>query len=313
MIQASQVAGDHMRMNQAIKIQTRPQFAGIPTDNLSALFRYCNRHYFNSELRPSSGFRLTFSRSARLSGCFTYCLQTHEDWGIAISSRLKCHPRALVSTLVHEMIHMLAHQRFRETGDKDLLDEEEKPGQPFVNRGHGAFFIGQLEQMNERFPHLGLTVKSTFGDHLYDHARIAPARLMLVSICPLQGKGMVYRLHERAELNWSHLRATAQAMHGVSDIQVVEVPGQLAEGFPLLRRDNAPRKNMKRRVLRHFASKTAALLETAGVRELTQTPAGARITRNPSECHIPSCENTPASHLRIHPAGHEPESYRHRM
>jgi len=283
-----------------------PTIAGIPTSNLLALFNHCNEHYFNNELEPSPGFKLTFSRSVRLSGCFTYCLKTHTDWGIAISRRLQEHPRALLSTLVHEMIHMLAHQRSRKTGDAGLLDESPIPGEPFVNPGHGAFFIGQLERLNQKFPGLGLTVKSTFGDHLYEQSRILPVRLLLVFIDRSQLKGMVYRLHPQAPADWPSLRATAMGVHGTNDIKVVEVPGQLAEGFPSLRRDNAPRKNMRRVSLRNFDSTVTRLINTAGSRESVE--ASASLKHSHEGCRTPSSENTRGYPLRNHPVGHAPGS-----
>lgn len=99
----------------------------ISTENLIELFTSYNTRYFGDELIPSNGFILRFSRSVRLSGCFRYCLKTNTDWAIDISGRLRDHPRALRSTLVHEMIHMLAHQRFRQSGDRAYLDEHEAP------------------------------------------------------------------------------------------------------------------------------------------------------------------------------------------
>lgn len=240
--------------------EQKQEVTWIPTDDLDALFKLCNSRYFDDALAPSPGFKLTFSRSVRLSGCFTYCLETHQDWGIQISRRLQDHPLAMLSTMVHEMIHMLAHQRFRETGDRQLLDETPEDGQPFVNPGHGAFFLHQLEQLNRGFPELGITVKSTFGDALYDHSKIAPVRLLVVFIDRLHDKGMVYQLHPKAPLQWERLRRTAIQVHGVSDFTVLEVAGHLAEGFPTLRRDNAPRVNMRTLSLRQFGAKVAGLL-----------------------------------------------------
>src|SRR5690606_34545090 len=112
----------------------------IPSDDLQALFDLCNARYFNGAIVASADFRLRFSRAVKLFGSFSFSLETHEDWEIAISSRLREHPLAALSTMAHEMIHMLAHQKFRETGDSYYLDESEVPGQPFVNSGHGAFF-----------------------------------------------------------------------------------------------------------------------------------------------------------------------------
>lgn len=301
-------------MNARVKTESVcPTIAGIPTVELSALFDHCNKLYFNNELQLSPGFQLTFSRSVRLSGCFTYCLETHQDWGIEISQRLQAHPRALLSTLVHEMVHMLAHQRFRKTGNTALLDEAPRPGEPFVNPGHGAFFLRQLERLNREFPALGLTVKSTFGDHLYDHSKIAPVRLLLVFISRSEGKGMVYRLHPQAPLDWGRLETTAAEIHGVSDIKLVEVPGHLAEGFPALRRDNAPRKNMRRLSLRHFDAKVEKLLGATGAREYSPvarlvTPdllKSGLLKHSPGESHTPSSANTPWYLPRSRPAAHE--------
>lgn len=304
-------------MNARVRTESvRPTIAGISTLDLPALFDLCNRLYFDNELQPSPGFQLTFSRSVRLSGCFTYCLETHQDWGIGISQRLQEHPRALLSTLVHEMIHMLAHQRFRETGDTTLLDETPVAGQPFVNPGHGAFFLGQLERLNREFPDLGLTVKSTFGDHLYDQSRIAPVRLLMVFTCRVEGRGMVYRLHPQAPLDWVRLQETATEVHGVDDIKLVEVPGKLAEGFPSLRKDNAPRKNMRRLSLRHFNAKVATLLGAAGAREYSPVARLLKpdlVKHNPAESHTPNSASTPGYLPHSHPVAHESESYAGRM
>jgi len=269
-----------------------PSYHGISTGDLWALFDYCNTVYFKGELRPSAGFELRFTRSVRLSGCFTYCLSTHTDWGIEISRRLQQHPRALVSTLVHEMIHMLAHQRYRDNGDTRLLDEAPVPGRPFVNPGHGDFFITTLERLNKNFPHLGLTVKSTFGDHLYDQSRIAPVRLLTVDIEPELGKGMVYRMHPQAPLDRAALTSTAEALHGSNRIRVIEVPGRLAEGFPTLRKDNAPRKNMRRLSLRNFPAKLQALVASGRPLPVKNTETRKYDTRTGQPpTHVPTQES----------------------
>lgn len=246
----------------------------IPADNLPLLFQYCNARYFDGAIVPSPGFRLRFSRSVRLSGCFRFCLETSTDWIIEISGRLRDHPRALRSTMVHEMIHMLAHQRFRETGDRFWLDEQPTPGKPFTNAGHGAFFLGEMERLNLQWPELGVAVKSTFGNYLYERERIAPVRLLLITLDQAKGKGMVYRLHPEAELAPARLFHTARELHGAVNVQVVQVAGELAEGFPALRKDNAPRAGMKIRSLRGFDDKVSELLAHAETRELLGTGQG---------------------------------------
>lgn len=256
----------------------------VPTEDLHALFDLCNSRYFNDTLISSPGFELRFSRSEKLSGCFTYCQATRTDWGIQIARRLKDHPLALLSTMVHEMIHMLAHQHYRQTQDPYYLDEQRFTGNPDFSRGHGPFFVGEQERLNLQFPELRITVKSTFGDTLYDPDRIPHVRLLLVHIDRIGGKGMIYRLHPKAGLEWPRLRETALAMHRVPDIAVLRVPGDLAEGFPCLRRDNGARVNMKRLSLRHFVDKVATLRKASGTRELTPTNS---VTESP--------ESTPAN------------------
>jgi hypothetical protein len=231
----------------------------IPTTELSELFQFCNDRYFSGELDPSEGFVLRFNRSVKLFGCFRYCLETNVDWAIEISGRLRDHPRALRSTMVHEMIHMLAHQRFRRTGNRRYLDEHRIPGQPFVNRGHGAFFLGELERLNRCWPELGISVKSSFGNHLYELGRIRPRHLLVVSIANSNDKGMIYALHPSAPVDVERLNKTAQGLHDVEDFTVLRVSGELAEGFPVLRKDNAPRVRMRRLSLRGFKDKVQTL------------------------------------------------------
>lgn len=245
----------------------------IPTIELKSLFELCNNRYFNNALTPSEGFCLKFSRSSKLFGCFRYCLESHTDWGIEISYRLRDHPLALLSTMVHEMIHMLAHQNFRESGDPYWLDEKPVSGKAFVNPGHGAFFLAELERLNKSFDELGIAVKTQFGDAtLYDLSKIKPERLLVVNIDRQQGKGMVYRLHNKAELDWERLRATSVRVHGTDDIAVLKVRGHLAEGFPSLRRDNGSRVNMKPLSLRGFSKTMATLRKAAGSVELRELP-----------------------------------------
>lgn len=251
----------------------------IPTKDLRQLFDFCNERYFAGAIVPSPGFRLRYSRSEKLSGCFTYCLQTHADWEIAIARRLRDHPLALLSTLVHEMIHMLAHQLYRNSGNADYLDECAMPGRPFENKGHGAYFFAQMARLNHDFPELGITVKSAFGDALYDSNKIPPVRLLLVTIDERLGKGMIYRMHPEAKMDWPALRSTAQQVHGATDLAVLQVPGHLAEGFPTLRKDNAARVNMKRRTLRHFSRKARELKNAPGSVHLLEAP-------RPARCHI---------------------------
>jgi len=231
--------------------------------DLIRLFQRYNLQYFGGVLRPSAGFQLRFTHAYKTAGCFIYCRSTHEDWAIRIARHLQNHPRALRGTLVHEMIHMLAHQNFRNTGDSYYLDREPQPGQPFVNKGHGAFFLAELKRLNTLHPELGLSIFSTTADPLYDSDKIPPARLLVVHIDNLD-RGMIYRLHPQAELAWQTLRETAETLHGSTDITLLEVNGAAGEGFPLLRRDNRPRRNMKLRYLRHFSRVSNELFAHAG-------------------------------------------------
>lgn len=251
----------------------------IPTDDLQALFQLCNERYFAGAVLPSPGFEFRVTRSLKLSGCFTFALDTHVDWGISIAARLLEHPWAALSTMTHEMIHMLAHQRFRETRDSFYLDEKPFPGHPFENKGHGAFFLSELERLNRDFPELQIDVKSNFGDALYEQDKIQPARLLLVTIDEAMGRGMVYRLHEKAKNDWKTLRATAQRMHGdgIDGIQLVEVAGHLAEGFPALKKNNEARVNMLPVALKGYAEKMLALLAETGTHLLREPASVTRI------------------------------------
>lgn len=255
--------------------------AEIPSNDLRALFDLCNDRYFGGAIIPSRGFKLRFSRAVRLFGSFHFGLETHEDWEITVAGRLRDHPLAALNTMVHEMIHMLAHQRYRETGDGFYLDEEARPGHPFVNAGHGAFFLAEQERLNRQYPEMKIDVKSEFGDGLYELDRIKPVRLLLVSVDLDMGRGMIYRLHENARNDWQALRATAQLMHGeeIDGIQLVEVAGQLGEGYPCLKKNNQPRKNMVPVGLRGYAQKVAALLADKASRRL---PKPATVTRLPT-------------------------------
>lgn len=231
-----------------------PMCETITEAHLWELFKYYNRCYFGNNLIPSSGFCLKFSRITRVFGYFSFCLETHVDWNISISLRLRHHPKALRDTLIHEMIHMLAHQRYRETGDKKFLDLGPVEGASFFNRGHGAFFYSEMNRLNHNYSELNLKVVSYFGDHTYQKDKIPPVRLLVAHLDRKAEKGMIYRLHPEASLDWKLLRETIRETHGSEDIAVLQVAGACAEGFPALRRDNRARKNMKVRSLRAFKS-----------------------------------------------------------
>lgn len=216
------------------------------------LFEQYNRQYFRNEIRPSEGFVVRYYCGVRLFGYFSYCRESHTDWSITVSRRLRMHPRALRNTLVHEMIHMLAHQRYRETGDPYYLDGAPAAGKPFFGKGHGAFFLKTMDVLNERYPELGLEVVSHFGDHFYELDKIPPVRLLIVHSRKAAGKGMIYQLHPQSPTDWSTLRRTAQELHGSDAIEILQVAGAHAEGFPTLRKDNRARANMRIRSLRQF-------------------------------------------------------------
>lgn len=231
---------------------------------LWSLFDQYNRRYFEGSIRPSEGFVLRYYRGVRLFGYFSYCRDTHIDWNITLSQRLRAHPRALRNTLVHEMIHMLAHQRYRETGESYYLDLTPIPGKPYLGKGHGAFFLDTMRQLNEQHPELGLSVVSHFGDHFYERDKILPVRLLIVHSARGPGKGMIYRLHPQAPTDWPALRETARELHNSDAIEVLQVAGAHAEGFPALRKDNAPRANMRVRTLRRFQPTLAMLKKAEG-------------------------------------------------
>lgn len=211
---------------------------------LQAMFDLCNERYFNGTLQPSADFSVNYFQSQRQLGRFRYCRETHLDLGIEVASRLKDHPRALRSALVHEMIFMLAHQSFRETGDASFLDEEPLYGHLFIEPGLGAFFLAQMDYLNLAFPELCLTVKPRFGSgSLFDQNRIPSARLLAVYLNRDEDTGLLYRLHPRATTEWQRLRETAHQCEGNGEILLLRVSGALAEDFPILRKDNRPRGN----------------------------------------------------------------------
>lgn len=251
--------------------------------DLSRLFNRYNLQYFGGQLRPSPGFRLRFTHAYKTAGCFIYCRETHVDWEIRIARHLLDHPRALRGTLVHEMIHMLAHQQYRQTGDFRYLDRSPQAGKPFINKGHGAFFLAELERLNSTHPELGLSVFSSTADPLYDRDRIPPARLLVVHIDG-GDRGMIYRLHPEAPLSWITLCDTAYCLHGTTSSLLLEVDGSLAEGFPQLRRDNRARRNMKLRALRHFNRVLSDLFSASGT-----------ICLRTDKAHLSTTPDTPAA------------------
>lgn len=248
---------------------------------LRSLFDQYNRQYFQKQIIPSVGFSLKLFRGEKLFGYFSYCRESHTDWNITVSKRLCDHPRALRNTLVHEMIHMLAHQRYRETGDPYYLDLHPSPGKIFKGRGHGDFFLAVKKALNQRHPELGLSVVSRFGDKYYEPEKIDPVRLLIVHTDRQRQKGMVYRLHPAASNDWCQLRATARKVHRSDDIVLIQVAGADAEGFPSLRKDNGARINMKVRSLRNFKETVRYLKEASGTVYLGQFPSSSQTAAAP--------------------------------
>lgn len=218
----------------------------IPCNNLQALFDLCNDYYFNGTVRCCDGFTVRYSAAERQMGRFRYCPQTHQPLAIELSSRLREHPQALRSTMVREMIPMLALQSYRDTGDETFLDREPLYGHLFIEPGLGAFFLAQLEHLNLQFPELCLTVKPRFGSgSLFDQSRVPSARLAVIPVDTTDNTGVIYRLHDRAPTQWHQLREMAWQHHGAHQIMVLRVSGALAEAYPVLRKDNHPRANTR--------------------------------------------------------------------
>ena len=221
----------------------------IPGNNLRAQFDLCNERYFNGTLRSGEDFTFRYSTAERQLGRFRYSTESRRPLAIELSSRLREHPRALRSAMVREMIPMLALQSYRDTGDDMFLDREPLHGHLFIEPGIGAFFLAQLEHLNLQFPELCLTIKPRFGSgSLFDQSRIPTARLVIIPAGPVNNAGVIYRLHDKAPIQWKQLREMAWLNHGAPTISLLRVCGALAEEFPVLRKDNQPRANTRVRM-----------------------------------------------------------------
>ena len=220
----------------------------IHHSDLLALFERCNERYFNNALQYGPSFRVRYSAAERQIGRFRSCRHSYEPLAIELSARLGDHPRALRSIMVHQMIHMLALQSYRTSGDETFLDREPLYGHLFIEPGIGAFFLAQLEHLNLQHPELCLTVKPRFGSgSLFEQSRIPSARLVVIPTDPQHNTGIIYRLHDKAPLRWRELREMAWLHHNAADIQVLRVAGAIAEAYPVLRKDNRPRVNHRAR------------------------------------------------------------------
>ncbi|TVP61435.1 MAG: hypothetical protein EA349_00315, partial [Halomonadaceae bacterium] len=142
-------------------------------------------------------------------------------------------------------------------------------------KGHGAYFVTEMEQLNRRFGELQMAVKSVVNSALFDYSKIPPARLMLVNIDNSHGRGMIYRLHEKAPVDWDTLRTTARQLHGftrtVDSIRLIEVAGPLAMDFPLLKKNNQAPVDMIPVGLKNYARTANAMVADSRTRVFTET------------------------------------------
>src|SRR5690554_2134305 len=220
----------------------------IVCNDLRALFDLCNERYFNQALQPGNDFTLRYGNTGQALARLRTCRGTSAPRAIDLNPRLRDHPLALRSALVREMIPMLGRQSFLETGDARFLDQEPLHGHFFIESGIGAFFLAQMEYLNIAFPELCLTVKPRFGSgSLFDQRRIPPARVLVIPVDTVADRGVVYRLHDSAPVDWKQLRDMARQHYGADSIQLLKVAGAVAEAFPVLRKDNQPRANQRPR------------------------------------------------------------------
>lgn len=225
----------------------------IACHNLSALFELCNERYFNQALRPSKGFSVRYGNTGQHLARLRTCPDALTPRAIDLNPRLRDHPQALRSALVREMIPMLGQQCYRDTGDSRFLDQKPLHGHLFIEPGIGAFFLAQMELLNLAFPELALTVKPRFGSgSLFDQRRIPTARVLVIPVNALANTGIIYRLHDSAPADWKQLRETAWLLHGAREVQLLKVAGALAEGLPVLRKDNQPRANLRPKLEEDF-------------------------------------------------------------
>lgn len=225
----------------------------IVCTDLRVLFDLCNERYFNGAIRADRGFTLRYGNTGHALARLRAADNRSAPHAIDLSPRLRSHPLALRSALVREMIPMLGRQSFQETGDFRFLDEEPLHGHLFIEPGIGAFFLAQMEHLNVAFPELCLTVKPRFGSgSLFDQRRIPPARVLVVFVDQVANTGIIYRLHDQAPALRPELSDMAWQHHGTRDVQLLKIAGALAEDFPVLRKDNQPRANLRPRLEEDF-------------------------------------------------------------
>jgi hypothetical protein len=123
--------------------------------DLSELFEECNQQYFNGELLPihsiywSSRLKLMVARASLVE------INDEHKITLGLSYHIADDPVRCKSVMVHEQIHVLAYQKYLQTGNEMYLDLEGNGIEGFTP-GHGEFFHRIASVLNSHHPELNI-------------------------------------------------------------------------------------------------------------------------------------------------------------
>lgn len=135
-------------------------YKSIPS-KLEDLYNYCNEKYFEGTL-PETVMTWT-NRMVNVMALAIYRRNPiHKSvYEIRVSSELDGYPKELLSTIVHEMIHIKQYQEYR-NGNESALDRKVSKSSIY-NNGHGPFFHKEMNRLNKEFKELDIV--SSIKDH----------------------------------------------------------------------------------------------------------------------------------------------------
>lgn len=135
---------------------TKFNYDKLPND-INELYDYCNKSYFNNELPKAP-----VSWSAKMKSILGLAIYKNqpkdgEHYRIRISAQIKDDKKLVISTLAHEMIHILQYQE-RHNGNHSALDHN-MPKSSIYNNGHGPFFYKEMDRLNNNYQELSVVAQ----------------------------------------------------------------------------------------------------------------------------------------------------------
>lgn len=229
-----------------------------PVD-LSVLFEESNQQYFNGELLPihnlywSSRLKLMVARASLIE------ISGENKITLGLSSHIADDPVRCRSVMAHEQIHVLAYQKYLQTGNEMYLDLEGGGVEGFTP-GHGEFFHRIASVLNSNHPELN--IRASDDDYFSVNIKSGSFHFLEIKFSRAEDERMSVFYTDRpiGQRRISDILGSIEDLYGrqsLMSIELLKTKDPIVTNFSRLTSKFDLRKNQ---VPIHYSKETLALL-----------------------------------------------------